>query len=228
MVFRMLQLGNFEEVLSDFIRRLSREPVEEDEWAMMAAANVSALLNYGRSSATARDGGRVILRGPSHALESDSNSGAARQQTEVFGPVALKLTCAMLSTALQLQIASHRLELNPYITIILRFFSTASHLLQRDVESTFEVQLPWPQLDRLVAMHPGISIPRQHSPPSSSEDSYVRGMQWAEETLKNESKTQGAGPRRERVATAAGRGLGWARVLDAVKVLRFHYRPWSG
>ncbi|KAF6764811.1 hypothetical protein DFP72DRAFT_985932 [Ephemerocybe angulata] len=59
MLFTNIQLDDFQPTLARFIERLDIEGAEEKEWIMMAAVNITAILEYGRASSLMRKLGVV-------------------------------------------------------------------------------------------------------------------------------------------------------------------------
>jgi len=81
MLFTNIQLDDFSATLSRLLERLSIEEPEGQEWTMMAAVNIGALLEYGRSQGVLRRTGALgqVDRTPAAAIAAASKVKLARK-----------------------------------------------------------------------------------------------------------------------------------------------------
>ncbi|KAJ3531756.1 hypothetical protein NMY22_g8019 [Coprinellus aureogranulatus] len=155
------EFGEFQTALSQLIDRLGKKTVEEEEWAMMAAINISSILDFGRGS-----------------IPLDETELIQPSAVPTIGPpppkspchsYAVQLTHSMLHLAVLQQL--HDSRLNPYIPITLSFLGTVQSR-SSDIPASFT---PLKDSD----FDPSAYAPRGHSLACDPEENYyLRGMQW--------------------------------------------------
>lgn len=178
MLFTHIQRDNFGPTLARFIERLEIEGAEEREWVMMAAINISAVLEYGRPGGilkrTGGVGGRetttaagmrvMVKRGLIDEEGMDVDETASPALSEATSTIeyplpfklALELTFSMFTHVLRnptrkaLQFAKS--TLNPYMTVLLTFLATV--LKHPATLAILERSVPWEEMARFLGNVP--------------------------------------------------------------------------
>ena len=219
MLFTKIQLDDFQLMLSRLLERLQIEEIEERDWMMMAVINIGSVLEYGHPTAVLKKIGGIVPtispllksrtsfekeeRKDSDIVDVDAEEvtrspAIARVDTDQDGdlPVHLKhslqLAFSMLSEALSQPMRRtpfQRDTLNPYITVILTFVSTA---IKSDHWPIFERVIPWGELAVFLSSVPRSIIKLSTEVVGSSEpsiitagcsplpeDACLRGMVWS-------------------------------------------------
>lgn len=218
LIFQSEAPADFHVTLTSFLKRLETQHVEEEEWAMMAAVNISSVLDYGRTGDASLDG-ICWPFGTSGQHKDRPILGETRRQCSFS--CSMQLTCAMLALVIRNQLSGIRpcSNLNPYIILTLTFLSAMANL--PNTITTIHSHIPWSELRLLVSASPD-DLPSFQSPQapqsaSLAEDSYLRGMQWAE-SLPASLLPEGWGRRRVELAIATGSADSqrWIRIRTAM------------
>ncbi|KAH9057140.1 hypothetical protein EDB83DRAFT_2390413 [Lactarius deliciosus] len=120
MLFTNIQLDDFSSTLARLVERLRIEEPEGREWAMMAAVNIGALLEYGRPQGFLRRSGVV---------GQDRNPAAIAAATK------------------RMEVDAQRDVPNPYVTILLMFLQTILRHPEglSALEACHPLDRTWPQ-----------------------------------------------------------------------------------
>jgi hypothetical protein len=186
MLFTNIQLDDFSPTLARLLERLSIEEPEAQEWIMMAAVNIGALLEYGRPQGVLRRADVLGDRNPAAAAAATKVKLARKAQTdekmEVDGderrrssdmeaqgpsadatasqeaPFAFKMAQELTFSMLAHALRSTRDGPNSYVTILLTFLQTV--LRKPEGLASLERAIPWTDLAAFLSQGPRASPSR--------------------------------------------------------------------
>ncbi|KAI9433991.1 hypothetical protein H4582DRAFT_1983834 [Lactarius indigo] len=205
MLFTNIQLDDFSSTLARLVERLSIEEPEGREWAMMAAVNIGALLEYGRPQGFLRRSGVLGQdRNPAAIAAATkvklAKKAQADERMEVDGVSAIQISPALsdalpslepspsfkMAQDLTFGMLAHALRStrdvpNPYVTILLMFLQTI--LRHPEGLSALERAIPWGDLAAFLTRAPHVtSVHLQNDKLDKNsvllEDWAMRGMAW--------------------------------------------------
>ncbi|KAI9455599.1 hypothetical protein BJY52DRAFT_638264 [Lactarius psammicola] len=203
MLFTNIQLDDFSPTLARLIERLRIEEPEGREWAMMAAVNIGALLEYGRPQGFLRRSGvlghdrnpaaiaaatKVKLARKAQADERMEVDGDERSVSAIQISPALSDAVPSLEPSPSFKMAqdltfgmlAHALRStrdvpNPYVTILLMFLQTI--LRHSEGLSALERAIPWTDLAAFLTRAP--HVPSNHLQNDKLDKNSVLLEDWA-------------------------------------------------